>query len=96
MQTVRGMDGLARALLDNDWVASKTTEKTMAIMSGMSHVPWDKVKMFHLRWEVVGGEIVPNVNVMMFGEGEEGEPDIEVEIPDGTERPNKAVKVEEE
>jgi len=78
------MEELAKALRENDWVPSKTTDKTMAVMSGLSNIEWDKVKLFTLRWQVVGGEIVPNVNLMMFGEGEKEviEGDIKVELPE--------------
>ena len=74
------MEELARALRENEWTASKTTDKTMAIMSGLSNIPWDKVKLFTLRWGLTGGEIVPDMNIMMFRDGEEGESEVEVEM----------------
>ena len=79
MKKINSLDGLAKALENNDWVPSKTTEKTIAIMSGLSNIPWDKVKLFTLRWESVG-EIVPFINIMMHGQDEEGEPKIDVEM----------------
>jgi hypothetical protein len=82
MRKFTSAEGLAKALEENDWVASKTTEKTMAIMAGLDNIPWDKVKLFTLRWEFVGGEIVPNINLMMYGEEVESEVKIDVEIPD--------------
>jgi len=82
MANVKKMDGLSRALAENDWVPSKTTDKTMAIMSGMSDVPWEKVRLFALRWEVVGGEIVPIVNIMMHGQGDDpNDTKIDVDFP---------------
>ncbi len=75
------MDGLAKALADNDWVPSKTTDKTMAVMSGLCNIPWDKVKVFTLRWVDDVGEIVPEINLMMFGEGEKGEAELSIELP---------------
>ena len=82
MGKLKSAEALAKALENNDWVPSKTTEKTMAIMSGLTNIPWDRVKLFTLRWEGLGGEIVPNINLMMMGEVEESEVKIEVEIPD--------------
>ncbi len=82
MRTITSAESLAKALEKNDWVPSKTTEKTIAIMAGLDNIPWDKVKLFTLRWQLTGGEIVPLINLMMYGEEVEGEVKIEVELPD--------------
>ena len=61
----RSAEELAKALKENDWTSSKTTDKTMAIMIGMDSIPWEKVKLFTMRWETVNSEIVPVINIMM-------------------------------
>ena len=80
---IKSAEELAKALKDNDWVASKTTDKTIAIMAGLGSIPWDKVKIFSLRWDTELSEIVPIINIMMhshnYKDGEE--PDmVEVDV----------------
>lgn len=70
---------LAKALEENDWQASKTTDKTMAIMAGLGGIPWEQVKLFSLDWRVVGGEIVPHIQMAMY------EPGAKIVPPEGME-----------
>lgn len=79
MKQIKSLDGLAKAMEEQGWTASKTTDKTVALMSGLSNIPWEKVKLFTLRWTTSGGQIVPELNIMMFRDGEEFE-DSEVEV----------------
>ena len=81
MTRINTTDGLAKALEENDWSSSKSTDKVIAIMSGLRNVPWDKVKLFMLRWEIAAGIPVPNISLAMHDEGEEGEQEIDVDIP---------------
>jgi len=82
MSKFKNMDTLAEALESNGWSDSKSTDKVIAIMSGLGNVPWDKVKLFTLRWSLSAGVSVPDINLLIWGDGEEGEPKIDVEIPD--------------
>jgi len=79
---------LARALKDNDWTASKTTDKTIVIMSALANIPWDKVKLLNLNWTTVNGEIVPLLQMAMHEpmsaealDKLKDEPDFDVEFP---------------
>jgi len=75
---IRSGEELAKAL--NERVASKTTDKTIAVMAGMSDIPWELVKMFSLRWDVVDDDdvIVPIINIVMHNAMNKGE-DVKVE-----------------
>ena len=78
---IRSAEELGKALRENDWVPSKTTDKTMAVMAGMGSIPWEKVKLFTLRWNTESGEIVPVINIMMHGpDYVKEEDDVEIEI----------------
>ncbi len=80
MPKITTVDGLAEALKDKGWQASKTTDKTMAVMSGLNNIPWERVRVFTLRWGLSGGEIVPSINLMMFKDGDQGETNLNVEL----------------
>ena len=49
---------------------SKSTDKLLAIMTGMSEIDWDKVKEFDLTWQKVDYVVVPNVKITMKDGGE--------------------------
>lgn len=65
MKIIRSGEELAKALNDNNWTVSKSTDKTIAIMAGMAALPWDIVKLFNVKWATVGGEIVPIIQIIM-------------------------------
>ena len=57
-------------------------------MAGLVNIPWNKIRMFSLRWDNNVGEIVPIINIMMYDnnydktESEEtAEIDIDLLIP---------------
>jgi hypothetical protein len=74
MDVTSGVE-LAKALHENDWTASKSTDKTIAIMSALSELPWNKVKMLSLKWTSVSNEIVPLLQIAMHEPGVIAPPD---------------------
>ncbi len=76
---IKSAEELAKALTEHGWVSSKTTEKTIAVMIGMNNIPWDKVKLFSLRWESVG-VIVTVINIMMHSDVEKDKDMVEVAL----------------